>query len=159
MEYNDITKKLFLPKNEIFIPDGMAYSEAVCEEINGKFVDSFFLYTIIDEEEEPIGPFSKISLDFFSNEVIEYHEYDNYKKVSLKNPYEIETIIKALDDYENIYPIFREIYMRGFCHNEERELLSRLMMSFRVFANSEILDIYYQLFPSSFEFIIDKINC
>ena len=65
MEYNDITKKLFLPKNEIFIPDGMAYSEAVCEEINGKFVDSFFLYTIIDEEEEAIGPFSNIIRFFF----------------------------------------------------------------------------------------------
>lgn len=156
MEYDDILKKLFLPQNEILIPDGIAYSEAVCEEINGKFADSFFLYTITDEGKEAIGPISKISLDFVSNEVIGYYEYDNYKKFSIKNSYEIETIIKALENYEKIYPIFREIYMRGFCYDEERELLLRLMKCFKVFANSEILDIYYQLFPNSFKFIMDN---
>ena len=41
MRYRDIIKAIFRAENEDFIPDGLAYSEAVCERRNGVLLDSF----------------------------------------------------------------------------------------------------------------------
>lgn len=156
MKYKDIVKILFSPENESFIPDGVAYSEAVCEKKCGKLWDSFFLYAVTDMRKKAIGPFAKISVDVSSGRMVDYCEYENPREFSLENKYDDETVIKALENYEALYPAFREAYQQELCGETTKELLLQVMKNIRIFANSDMFDIYNQLFAETFKFMVDN---
>ena len=156
MKYNDIVNLLFLPENESLIPDGIAYSEAICEIADGKLLDSFFLYTIVDMRKKAIGPLAKISVDASTKTVVDYCEYENPREFSLRNNYDDETIIEALNSYETLYPELRNIYFEKQSDAKAKELLMQIISSISVFANDDMLSIYNQLFPESFKFMIEN---
>lgn len=156
MEYKDIVKILFSPENEKFVPDGVAYSEAICEKEDGKLCDSFFLYAVVDMRKRAVGPLAKISVDALTGKVVDYCEYENPREFSLNNKYDDDTVIKALEDYEKLYPKFREAYKQGICDESIKELLLQVMKNIGIFANVDMLNIYNQLFADTFKFIIDN---
>lgn len=155
MKYKDIVKILFSPENENLIPDGVAYSEAICEKEDGKLYDSFFLYAITDMRQKAVGPLAKISVDALTGKVVDYCEYENPREFSLNNSYDDDTVIKALEDYEALYPAFREVYQQGLYDKSVRELLLQVMKNIGIFANTDMLNIYNQLFADTFKFIVD----
>ena len=154
MEYKDIVKILFLPENESLIPDGVAYSEAICEKKDGILVDSFFLYTIKEMRSEAVGPLAKISVDASTGRIVDYCEYENPQEFSLENRYDSATILDALDNYEALYPKLRDAYCRKEQDANTRELLLQIIKDINIFANDEMLSIYNQLFTETFQFII-----
>ncbi len=156
MKYKDIVKILFLPENENFVPDGVAYSEAICEKKDGKIYDSFFLYAVKDMRQKAIGPLAKISVDVLSGNVVDYCEYENPREFSLENKYDDDTVVKALEDYEALYPAFRDTYQQGFCDEKTRELILQVMKNIGIFANDDMFSIYSQLFADTFEFMVDN---
>lgn len=155
MEYKDIVKILFLPENESLIPDGVAYSEAICEKKDGFLWDSFFLYTVTEKRTKAVGPIAKISVDTSTRKIVDYCEYENPQEFSLVNRYDSSAILKALDDYETLYPELRDIYSGNREDTNTRELLLQIIEDISIFANDEMLSIYNQLFAETFQFIID----
>ncbi len=156
MKYKDIVRLLFLPENESLIPDGVAYSEAICEEKDGKLLDSFFLYTVTDMRSKAIGPIAKISVDASTGSVADYCEYENPKEFSLENGYDDAIVIEALNKYESLYPEFREIYSKKQHDENIKKLLLQVIRSISIFANNDMLNIYNQLFSETFKFMIDN---
>lgn len=156
MKYKDIVKLLFLPGNESLIPDGIAYSEAICEMVDGKLLDSFFLYAITDMRSKAIGPIAKISVDASTKTVVDYCEYENPKEFSLENNHDDETVIEALNSYETLYPELRKIYSNKQFDAKAKELLLQIISDISIFANDDMLCIYNQLFSETFKFMIDN---
>lgn len=156
MTYKDIVKLLFLPGNESLVPDGIAYSEAMCEMVDGRLWDSFFLYTITDTRNKAIGPIAKISVDASTKTIVDYCEYENPKEFSLESNYDDETIIEALNSYESLYPELRKVYSNKQCDAEAKALLLQIIGNINVFANDDMLCIYNQLFSETFKFMIDN---
>lgn len=156
MNYKDIIKLLFLPGNESFIPDGVAYSEAICEEKNGKLLDSFFLYTVNDMRSKAIGPIAKISIDASTRSIADYCEYENPREFSLENSYNDAIVIDALNTYESLYPRFREIYFKKQHDEDAKELLLQIIKSISIFASDDMLSIYNMLFSETFKFMVDN---
>lgn len=156
MKYKDIVKILFSSENESLVPDGIAYSEAICEKKDGKLCDSFFLYTVTDMRQKAIGPVAKISVDASTGSVVDYCEYENPREFSLKNSYDEDTVIKALDDYEALYPALREVYFKEQCDENTKGLLLQAIKNIGIFANNDMLGIYNQLFSETFKFMVDN---
>lgn len=158
MKYKDIVRMLFLPDNERAIPDGVAYSEAICEIKDGKLLDSFFLYTVKDMRSRAIGPIAKISVDASTGSIFDYCEYENPSEFSLENNYDDETVIESLNNYEVLYPKLREIFSKKQYDENTKELLLQVIRNINIFANDDMLSIYNQLFSETFKFIIDNSN-
>lgn len=153
MQYKDIVKVLFKADNECYIPDGLAYSEAMCERRGERVLDSFFLYSVAERREKGAGPLAKVTLDLQSEQVVDYFEYENYSDFLLQNNNDEESVISALDEYELLYPAFRDIFLRDFLNDDERDIIKRLWKAISIFANEDMLTIYKTVSPQMFDFI------
>lgn len=153
MKYRDIIKAIFKPENEDYIPDGLAYSEAVCERRNGVILDSFFLYSVTETRDKGVGPLAKIVVDMQSERVVDYFEFENYGEFSLLNSNDEESVINALDEYELLYPAFRERCFNEHLNNDDRDIVRRIWRAIITFANEDTLKIYKTIAPEMFEFI------
>ena len=153
MKYRDIIKAIFKAENEDYIPDGLAYSEAVCERRNGVIFDSFFLYSVMKTGDKGVGPLAKIVLDMQSERVVDYYEFENYYEFSLLNSNEEESVINALDEYELLYPAFRECCFNEHLNDYDRDIVRRIWRAIITFANEDTLKIYKTIAPEMFEFI------
>ena len=153
MRYRDIIKAIFRAETEDFIPDGLAYSEAVCERRNGVLLDSFFLYSVMETRDKGVGPLAKIVLDMQSERVVDYFEFENYGEFSLLNSNDEESVINALDEYELIYPAFRERCFNEHLNDVDRDIVKQIWKAIITFANEDMLKIYKTIAPEMFEFI------
>ena len=153
MKYRDIIKAIFRAENEDYIPDGLAYSEAVCVRKNGLILDSFFLYSVTETRDKGVGPLAKIVLDMQSEQVVEYFEYENYGEFSLLNSNDEESVINALDEYELLYPAFRDLCFNEYLNDNDRDIVRRVWRAIITFANEDTLKIYKTIAPEMFEFI------
>ena len=153
MKYRDIIKALFKAENEDYIPDGLAYSEAMCEQRNTVTLDSFFLYSITETRDKGVGPLAKVILDLQSERVVEYFEYENYSEFSLLNNNDEESVINALDEYELLYPAFRDCCFNEHLNDADREIVRRIWRVISIFENEDMLKIYKTMAPEMFGFI------
>lgn len=116
-------------------------------------MDSFFLYSITEMREKGAGPLAKITLDLQSAQVVDYLEYENYTEFPLRNNSDEESVINALDEYELLYPTFRDIFFREHLNDDDREIVRRLWKAISIFANEDMLTIYKTVSPQMFDFI------
>lgn len=156
MEYRDIIKVIFKEENEDYIPDGLAYSEAMCERRKGVILDSFFLYSVTATRDKGVGPFAKVVIDLQSERVVEYFEYENYREFSLLNNNDEESVINALDEYELLYPTFRDCCFNEHLNDDDRDIVRRIWRAISIFTNEDTLNIYKTMAPEMFSFIAEN---
>lgn len=153
MEYKDIIKMLFTAENENYIPDGIAYSEAMCAGNNNDLIDYFFLYAVSIDGKKCDAPLAILSLCTETGEVVEYKTIEDYKEFTLENQHSESEIIEALDTYEELYPAFRLLMGKDDLSAAEISVIKKLYDSFLVFADSGLQKVYRDCCPQMFELI------
>lgn len=153
MRYKEIIKVLFNSENEKFIPDGLAYSEAMCMFDGTDLYDSFFLYTVSNNRKKCVAPIALITLSVETGKIVNFKSFETFKEIDLDNQYSDDEIVEALDVYEDVYPEFRLLMGKGSLNNEGISIIRKIYNSFLIFANSEMQNIYRECCPQMFEFI------
>lgn len=158
MIYKDIICALFSNENERYIPDGLAYSEAVCSIDDSRVLDNIFLYSVSSDRKKARAPLAKLVIDLEKGTVVDYMEFSDFGTILLNNKNSEEAIIGALDLYEELYPQFRCVFLNGIQTFEDKQLVFKIWNALNTFANDEFLDIYENISPHMFKFIKKNLN-
>lgn len=157
--YKDIVKILFLPEYEYLVPDGCAYSEAICEvDESYHIVDSFFLYSVDYNRSLGYGPTAKIVVSLEEKKVISYIEIEDAVLFSLKYDIESSIVSKAIETYEELYPRLREIMLKNKIDQNDRKMITQIYEAFFTFTNEALRSVYKRMSPKTFDFIERTVN-
>ena len=153
MNYKDIIRSLFSAENEQFIPDGMAYSEAMCVHTDEGLFDVFFLYAVTNDRKKCSAPIAALALHAETGKIVGFEEYEEYSEFDLTNQNEDNMVIAALDTYEELYPSIKNLLCKSELEENDVKLIRRFYEAFMVFANTEMQKVYRAICPQMFAFI------
>ena len=153
MNYKDIIKSLFSAENEQFIPDGMAYSEAMCVHTDEGLFDIFFLYAVTNDRKKCSAPIAALALHAESGKIVGFEEYEEYNEFDLTNTNNDNKVIAALETYEELYPLVKELLCKDKLDENDLKIIRSFNDAFLVFANTEMQKVYRAICPQMFAFI------
>ncbi|MGN0150361.1 MAG: hypothetical protein ACI4C7_08965 [Clostridia bacterium] len=148
--YQELIDLLFNSENENLIPDGCAYSEALCDVNDEAIIDRVFLFSIDYFKNIGVGPIAIIDVEIEKGIISSYKsiEKPNAFSIALKSYDKAES---ARKEYERLYPSIRNLIIKKKLSADEHDVVVQAYNALLSFTNDEMKNVYEIVSKRMFE--------